>query len=77
MNKKMLVNIGIVFVMFWLFFGLPIMFSVIFRFKTISFFAGMVIEFIICFIFLIWFVVQMNKKILEIKENAENTEQEN
>ena len=69
MNKKMLVNIGIVFVMFWLFFGLPIMFSVIFRFKTISFFAGMLIEFIVCFIFFIWHNIQLYKKRIEEKEN--------
>lgn len=72
MIKEILVNTAIVFIFFFIFFGLPIMVSVVLRFKTISFFAGMVTEFIIWFIFLIWFVVQMHKK--EMNENAENTE---
>lgn len=67
--NKILINIGLVFIAFWLFFGLPIMLSVILRFKTISFFAGMVIEFVICFVFFIWYNVQLHKKRMESKEN--------
>lgn len=72
MKKDFLINVGISVFLIFIFFCLPVIISLVLKFKTIPFFAGLVIEFIIWFIFFIWFIVQMNKK-MENEENAENS----